>query len=156
MGTITSIITRATTTLPVTGGRSAGRNAVTAPSAKIQAFGLRSWNVAPPRTPSGRARAADWSAPERRDLPREVEQVRGSAEPHDKGELGHGRDNRGEPGGRYQRHRPDAERRPEDVRQRAPEAERCARRPEQDVVGPRREGAHEREADEGEKLHHRR
>ena len=60
---MTSAITRAMTAVPATGDSSAGRNVVTAPSAKIHAFGLTTWNAAADPTPIGRARTAASIAP---------------------------------------------------------------------------------------------
>src|SRR5262249_49653917 len=46
VGTMTAAIVVAMASEPATAGSAAGRNVVTAPSAKVQAFGLMSWNVA--------------------------------------------------------------------------------------------------------------
>src|SRR5690242_19748776 len=58
VGTTTRAIVAATTTVPVTGERVGGRNAVTAPNAKIQPFGFTTWKAAAPSNPSGRATVA--------------------------------------------------------------------------------------------------
>ena len=60
---MTSAIVRATTAVPTSGDSSAGRNVVTAPSAKIQAFGLTTWNAAAEARLIGRARTPASMAP---------------------------------------------------------------------------------------------
>src|SRR5919198_2587016 len=61
-GTMTTIIVTATRSPPARVANSAGRNVVMAPSAKIQAFGLISWNAAAWSRPRGRPTTPRWRA----------------------------------------------------------------------------------------------